>query len=186
MDLKKVLEEASGKMDDAIVRLLEEFKTINIGRANASLVEGIMVSYYGTSTPLKQVASIATPDAHQIVITPWDRGVLNEIESAIRSSELNLSPVNDGNAVRLNLPPMTEERRQDLTKLVAKMGEETKITLRNIRGDAWDQTQSAQKRSEITEDDLESAKKELNELVSKKNIKVDEVVKARQTEIMKV
>lgn len=186
MDLSKLIDGASVKMDEAIGHFGEELKSINTGRASALLVEGVVVSYYGTPTPLKQVAAIATPDAHQIVITPWDRSVLADIELAIRNSDLNLSPTNDGKSVRLNLPPMTEERRQDLSKMVSKLSEEAKVALRNIRGEAWEKVQKAEKSSELTEDDRDSAKKDLNDLINKKNDIIDSISKEKQSEIMRV
>lgn len=186
MDLSKIIAETGQKMDEAISHFKEELKSINTGRASSVLVEGVVVQYYGTPTPLKQIASIAIPDAHQIAITPWDRNALADIESAIRSSDLGLAPTNDGNAVRLNLPPMTEERRGDLNKMVGKMSEETKISLRNQRGDAWEKIQEAEKKSELTEDDRDQAKKDLNDLVSKKNELVEQITKEKQQEIIKV
>ncbi len=186
MDLSKIVSETGRKMDEAINHLRDELKTINTGRASSLLVEGVVVQYYGNPTPLKQIASIATPDAHQIAITPWDKGALAEIESAIRNSDLGLAPTNDGNAVRLNLPPMTEERRNDLNKMVGKMAEETKISLRNIRGDAWEKIQEGEKKSELTEDDRDQSKKDLNDLISKKNELVDQITKEKQAEIMRV
>jgi len=186
MDLKKMILDASGKMDEAINRFEDELKTINTGRASSLLVEGLSVTYYGSTTPLKQVASITTPDARQIVISPWDKNALGDIESAIRASDIGLSPTNDGSSIRLNLPPMTEERRRDLGKLVNKMSEEAKISLRNIRGEVWDAVKSAEKRSEFTEDDRYQAEKELNDLISKRNEKVETIAAEKQSEILKV
>lgn len=186
MDVKKMVGDASGKMDEAIGRFQEELKAINTGRANSMLVEGLVVSYYGAPTPLKQIASISTPDAHQIAITPWDRNALSDIESAVRTSDLGLAPTNDGKSVRLNLPPMTEERRRDLGKMVSRISEEAKVSIRNIRGEVWDLVQAAQKRSEITEDDRYQIEKDLNELISRKNEVIEKLTRDKQDEIMKV
>jgi len=186
MELSKLISDTGRQMDEVIVRYQDELKTINTGKASSLLVEGIAVSYYGTQTPLKQVATITTPDANQIVITPWDRNALSDIETAIRNSDIGLSPTNDGNSVRLSLPPMTEERRIDLKKMISKLAEETKVSLRNHRGESWDLVKDAEKKSELTEDDRYRAEKELNNLITKKNQSVDEITQKKEAEIMKV
>lgn len=184
--MPKLLTETAKKMDEAIGYFRDELKTINTGKASSLLVEGIAVSYYGSQTPLKQVATITTPDATQIVITPWDRGVLADIETAIRNSDIGLSPTNDGKSVRLSLPPMTEERRIDLKKMIGKLSEESKVVIRNVRGESWEQVQSAEKKSELTEDDKYQAEKELNNLITKKNQIVEELTRDKEIEIMRV
>lgn len=186
MELSKLISDTGRQMDEAIARFQDELKTINTGRASSLLVEGIVVSYYGSQTPLKQVATITTPDANQIVITPWDKNALGDIESAIRNSDIGLSPTNDGNSVRLSLPPMTEERRIDLKKMISKLAEEAKVSLRNHRGESWDKAKDAEKKSELTEDDRYQAEKELNNLITKKNQTVDEITQQKEAEIMKV
>lgn len=186
MELSKLVSDTGRQMDEVISRFQDELKTINTGRASSLLVEGIVVSYYGSQTPLKQVATITTPDANQIVITPWDRNALADIETAIRNSDIGLSPTNDGKSVRLSLPPMTEERRIELKKMISKLGEEAKVSLRNHRGESWDLVKDAEKKSELTEDDRYQAEKELNNLITKKNQSVDEITQRKETEIMKV
>lgn len=186
MELPKLVSDTSQKMDEAVSHFQDELKTINTGRASSLLVEGVMVNCYGSQTPLKQVASITTPESSQIVIAPWDRNILADIDSAIRASDIGLSPTNDGKSIRLNLPPMTEERRIELKKMVGKMIEEAKVSLRNIRGESWEQVQSAEKKAELTEDDRYQAEKELNNLISKKNQSIDEIGRNKETEIMKV
>lgn len=186
MDQHQLIKESNLKMDEAIVHFSNELKTINTGRASTLLVEGVKVSSYGSLLPIKQVASLAAPDAHQIIITPWDKNLLGDIETAIRLADLGLSPTNDGKSVRISFPPMTEERRSELTKMVSKLGEEAKVNLRSIRGQVWENIQEAEKRSELTEDDRDSAKKELNDLIAKKNLEIDQIIKEKQMEVMKV
>ena len=139
------------KFEQVIEKLKDDFRGIRTGRASAGLVENIVVSYYGQNTPLKQMANITTPDASLIQIQPWDKNALGDIELAIRNSDLNLSPTNDGNVVRISLPPMTQERREELVRNISKKAEEGRIALRNVRGETWEQIQKMQKSGEITD-----------------------------------
>ena len=174
------------KFEQVLAKLQEDFKGIRTGRASTGLVENIIVSYYGQSTPLKQMANLATPDASLITIQPWDKNALGDIELAIRNSELNLSPVNDGNVVRISLPPMTEERRIELIRSISKKAEEARIALRNVRQDAWDQIQKMQKESKITEDDKYTAEEEINKFISDYNKKIEETLKDKEKEIKSI
>jgi ribosome recycling factor len=186
MDIEKEILEASKKMVLVIDHLESELKTINTGRASSLLVEGVDVDCYGSKMPIKQIASIATPSANQITITPWDNGLLANIETAIRNSDVGMAPTNDGKSIRLALPPMTEDRRNELIKMVSRFGEEAKISLRVIRGDFWDHIQKAERQSIITEDDRDKAKKRIDELTSEKNNLVSDIIEKKQAEVSSV
>ncbi|MBR5746760.1 MAG: ribosome recycling factor [Clostridia bacterium] len=174
------------KMKKSISVMEEDFGTIRVGRANAKLLDRITVPYYGTPTGLDGVATIKTPDARTLLITPWETSVLKEIEKAIQASDLGINPMNDGKSIRLNFPPLTEERRRELTKKTAKMGEECKVAIRNIRRDANDAAKKMQKSSEITEDDLKQAEKTIQEVTDKYIKEVDVVVAKKDKEIMEI
>jgi ribosome recycling factor len=174
------------KFEQVIDKLKEDFKGIRTGRASSGLVENIIVSYYGQNTPLKQMANITTPDAALIQIQPWDKNSLGDIELAIRNSDLNLSPTNDGNVVRISLPPMTQERREELVRNISKKGEEARIALRNVRGETWEQIQKMQKSGSITEDDKYSAEEELNKTINDYNKIIETVLKEKETEIKSI
>ncbi|MBR0231114.1 MAG: ribosome recycling factor [Clostridia bacterium] len=174
------------KMKKSISVMEEDFGTIRVGRANAKLLDRITVPYYGTPTGLDGVATIKTPDARTLLITPWETSVLKEIEKAIQASDLGINPMNDGKSIRLNFPPLTEERRKELTKKTAKMGEECKVAIRNIRRDANDAAKKMQKASEITEDDLKQAEKTIQEVTDKYIKEVDVVVAKKDKDIMEI
>ncbi|MBP5155189.1 MAG: ribosome recycling factor [Clostridia bacterium] len=174
------------KMKKSISVMEEDFGTIRVGRANAKLLDRITVPYYGTPTGLDGVATIKTPDARTLLITPWETSVLKDIEKAIQASDLGINPMNDGKSIRLNFPPLTEERRKELTKKTAKMGEECKVAIRNIRRDANDAAKKMQKSSEITEDDLKQAEKTIQEVTDKYIKEVDVVVAKKDKEIMEI
>ena len=174
------------KMKKSISVMEEDFGTIRVGRANAKLLDRITVPYYGTPTGLDGVATIKTPDARTLLITPWETSVLKEIEKAIQASDLGINPMNDGKSIRLNFPPLTEERRKELTKKTAKMGEECKVAIRNIRRDANDAAKNMQKASEITEDDLKQAEKTIQEVTDKYIKEVDVVVAKKDKDIMEI
>ncbi|TSC66555.1 MAG: ribosome recycling factor [Candidatus Berkelbacteria bacterium Gr01-1014_85] len=159
----------------------ERLKTIQTGRATAMLVEDIQVMQYGQPMSLKSVATLSVPEANQLVITPWDRGLLGAIEAALRDSGRNFNPINDGQLIRLIIPAMTQERRDELVKLVGKMAEETRIALRNLRKEGREAAQAQAKRGELNEDLLASAEKELDRLTEQMNQAVETLV-ARKTE----
>ena len=181
-----ILKEAEAKMADAIERLKEELKKIRTGRAHSGIVEDVKVSYYGVETSLRELASINTPEANLIQIKPYDRNSIGDIETAIRNANLGFNPVNDGNFVRITLPPMTEERRLELAKQIKKQGEEGKISLRTIRGDAWSKVQKGQKSGDVTEDDKYQAEEKFNKLIEKMNQNVEQVVAEKEREVMKI
>lgn len=171
------------KFEQIVLKLKENFAGIRTGRASTGLVENIMVSYYGATTPLKQMATLSTPDAAQIIIQPWDKNALGDIELAIRNSDLNLSPSNDGNIVRVSLPPMTEERREELVRNIHRKGEEGRIALRTVRGETWEKIKKLEKDSQITEDDRYAAEKELNDIIDEYNKKIETEVIGKEKEL---
>jgi len=170
----------------AVDHLHDDYSSLQVGRASAALVERVMVDSYGTTQPLKAVASITVPDAKTIQIQPWDRGMLQAIEKGIQLAEIGLNPQNDGIVVRLNVPPLTEERRRELTKIVSKMAEEAKIGVRNVRHESMEQVKKAQKANEITEDQQKHAEKEIQQKVDKANAEIEGAARAKEADVMKV
>jgi ribosome recycling factor len=180
------LAQFKNKLDQVIERFQSELKNIRTGRATPALVEDLRVDYYGVPTPLNQVASISASDARSLVISPWSKDQLAVIEKSIRESDLGLNPVNDGNAIRINLPPLTEERRKDLVKLVGKETEEARISLRKAREDQWSELQKQEKAGEISEDQKFQLKDKLQKVVDEYNEKIEELAKKKEEEVMKV
>lgn len=174
------------KMKKSIEAVISDFDTVRAGRANASVLNRISVDYYGTPTPIQQIASVGSPDPRTLVITPWDASALKGIEKAIQESDLGINPQNDGRVIRLGFPQLTEERRRDLTKQVHKYGEEGKVALRNIRREAMDEIKKQVKKSEITEDDQKQLEKELQDLTDKRCKEVDELTEKKEQELMAV
>lgn len=184
--LDDVLKNVKPKMDDTIANLENELSKIRTGRANPAILDLVMVPYYGGQTPIRELATISVPESNQIVIKPWDRNALGDIEAAIRNSNLGINPINDGQQIRLILPPMTEERRKAVVQEVKKIGEEAKIALRNVRREAWDKVQKLEKNGEATEDDRRWAEEELNKMVNDKNKEVDAVILEKEKEVLTV
>lgn len=180
------IKEFKNRMIKTAEVLSAQFDTVRAGRANAAVLDQIEVDYYGTPTPIRQIASISSPDARTLLIQPWDGSTLKLIEKAILTSELGINPQNDGRVIRLVFPQLTEERRKELAKQVKKTAEDSKVAIRNIRRDAIDTFKKQQKKSEITEDDLKNAEKELQDLTDKKIKKVDEIAAAKEKEILEV
>ena len=178
--------EYSRRMDKALEHLDEEFASVRAGRANARVLDRIVVEYYGVDTPIGQVGTISSPDARTLVIQPWDGSLLKKIEKAIQTSDLGINPQNDGRVIRLVFPQLTEERRKELVKQVKKYGEDGKVAVRNIRRDAMDYIKKLKKDSEITEDDQKKAEKDLQELTDKYIKKVDEVCAVKEKELMEL
>jgi ribosome recycling factor len=173
-------------MKKAIEATQRSFNTIRTGRANAALLDKITVEYYGTETPLKQLANINTPDATTIQIQPYDRSAINQIEKAISLSDLGLTPNNDGSVIRLNIPPLTSDRRKELVKLAAKYAEEGKVAIRNIRRDAIDTVKKQEKEKEVSEDESRDLQDEIQKLTDKYVTKVDQVLADKEKDIMTV
>lgn len=184
MPTKKIVAEHKEQMEKAVDFLRIELRSVRTGRASAGLVENLMVDYYGSSTPLKQIATIAVPEAAMIVIKPFDPASLKDIERAIKNSELNLAPIADSKIIRLNIPPLSEERRKQIVQQVKQMGEKTRVSLRNIRRDANKRLDDEQKNKLISEDDRDKAKKDVDNITKEHVEKVDEVIKGKSEEIM--
>lgn len=180
------LAEVESQMQKAVEATQRSFNTIRTGRANASLLDKIMVEYYGSPTPLKSLAGISTPDATTIAIQPYDRSSLGLIEKAISMSDLGLTPNNDGSIIRLNIPPLTEERRKELVKLAAKYAEEGKVSVRNIRRDAIDSARKQEKAGDISEDESRDLQDEIQKLTDKYISKIDQVLAEKEVDIIKV
>jgi ribosome recycling factor len=178
--------DADGRMSRALDALERELAAIRTGRAATALVERISVEYYGTSTPLNQLASISVPEAHSIVIQPWDRSALGAIEKAILKSEVGLTPNNDGVVVRLNIPPLTEERRRDLVKLVHKRMEEARVEIRNHRRDVADDVKKAERDGELSADESRRELDLLQKVTDRWTAEVDRIGKHKEQEIMDV
>lgn len=174
------------KMLKTIEVVKSNFAAVRAGRANAGVLDRITVEYYGTPTPLSQVAAIASPDPRTLTIQPWDNSLLKAIEKAIQISDLGINPQNDGRLIRLAFPQLTEERRKELTKQVHKYGEEGKVAMRNIRREAMDDFKKAKKDGEITEDDLKQLEKEMQDLTDKRCKDLDELTAKKEKELMAV
>ena len=178
--------EFSRKMDRTLEHLGEDFDAVRAGRANAKVLDRITVEYYGSETPLNGVATISSPDARTLVITPWDTKLLKEIQKAIQTSDLGVNPQNDGRVIRLIFPQLTEERRKDLSKQVKKYAEDAKVAMRNIRRDGMDYVKKLKKNNEITEDDQKKAEKDLQDMLDKYIKKVDAALAAKDKELMSI
>ncbi|HEV8601338.1 MAG TPA: ribosome recycling factor [Patescibacteria group bacterium] len=166
--------------------LKSELKTLRTGRASASLVEYLEIEYYGTKTPLIQMAQITVPEPRVITIQPYDKNALKEIEKAVQTSNLGINPVNDGNFIRLIVPQMTEERRKELSKVVSSMGERARVSVRNVREEIWKEIQRQEKDNKISEDEMISAKEDLQKLVDKCNEEIKKMTEAKEKEIMTI
>ena len=180
---KKNLEERSKK---TIAILKEDLNTVRAGRANPALLDKVMVDYYGSPTPLKNLSNISVPDPRTLLISPFDPKSISEIEKAINIANIGINPSNDGKAVRLVIPQVTEERRKELTKTVKKMGEESKVAIRNLRREANDELKKLEKNHEITEDELKKALDDVQKATDKTTKEIDEIVAAKDQEIMEV
>ena len=180
------VKDAESKMQKTIEAVKADYASVRAGRANASVLDRVQVEYYGSPTPLNQVASISSPDPRQLVIQPWDSSLLREIEKAILTSELGINPQNDGKVIRLTFPQLTEERRKELTKQVHKYAEGGKVAVRNIRRDMMDKIKAAKKMSEITEDDAKDYEKKLQDVTDKYVKKLDELAAEKEKELMSV
>ena len=174
------------RMEKTLSALASQFSSVRAGRANAAVLDQIRVEYYGTPTPINQIASIATPDPRTLSIQPWDASTLKLIEKAIQASELGINPQNDGRVIRLAFPQLTEERRIELQKQVRKYGEEAKVAIRNIRRDAMDAFKKQQKASEITEDDFKDIEKDMQKLTDDYIKKVDESTSKKEKELAEI
>ena len=174
------------KMNKTISVLQEDFSEVRAGRANPAILNKIRVDYYGTPTPINQVAGISVPEARLIVIQPWDISLLKEIEKEILKAEIGINPNNDGKVIRLAFPELNEERRKELEKEVKKMGEESKVSVRSIRREAMDEAKKLQKDNEMTEDELKGAEDKIQKLTDNKIAEIDKILSEKEKEIMSV
>ncbi|NEO35297.1 MAG: ribosome recycling factor [Moorea sp. SIOASIH] len=180
------LADVETSMQKAVEATQRAFNTIRTGRANASLLDRVMVDYYDTPTPLKSLANITTPDASTIAIQPYDKSTLSKIEKAINLSDLNLTPNNNGEVVRLNIPPLTSERRKEFVKMASQLAEEGRVSIRNIRRDAVDSVRKEEKNKEISEDESRDLQEDIQKLTNKYTKKIDELLAAKEKDITTV
>jgi ribosome recycling factor len=181
-----LFDDAERRMQRAIDALKQDLNAIRAGRASSALVDRITVDYYGAPTPLNQVASITVPEARMLVIQPWDRKMISDIEKAIQKSDLGINPNNDGQVIRLNIPPMSEERRRDLVKTLHKKLDEHKVAVRNVRRDVQDKLRDREKKKEVSEDELKRSTDRLQKLTDRYIDDMDKVGKAKEQEILEV
>ena len=179
-------EDLKERMGKTINNFSEKLAEVRAGRANPAILNKVKIDYYGTPTPINQIAGISVPEARLIVIQPWDANALKEIEKAILTSDLGINPNNDGKLIRLNFPELNEERRKELVKEVKKMGEDAKVAIRSIRRDGMDEAKSMQKNSEMTEDELKSAEETIQKITDKSIDEIDGLTEAKEKEIMTV
>ncbi|MBQ4258577.1 MAG: ribosome recycling factor [Clostridia bacterium] len=184
--MKTVIANADEKMQKTLNVMKSEFASIRAGRANPDVLNKITVDYYGTPTPINQVAAVSVAEARILVIQPWDASVCRAIERAIQKSDLGVNPQSDGRAIRLIFPPLTEERRKMIAKDISKMGEESKVAIRSIRRDAIDKIKTMKKNGELTEDDVKDGEKRIQEITDKRCKEADVIVEAKQKDILEV
>ena len=184
--VKNILHDAEQRMNKAVEVVREEFVKIRTGKATTALLDGVKVDYYGTMTPLKQVANISTPDAHTISVQPWEKGMIQPIEKAILNANLGLNPATDGTVIRVPIPPLNEERRRELVKLVKKFAEDGKIAVRNIRRDAIEHLKKTEKQEHISEDERKRAEQGTQKFTDKHVKDIDNLVVLKEKEIMEV
>ena len=186
MSVEQIASDSEVKMQKTVDSVVQDLAKIRTGRASAAMLEGITVDYYGTATPINQMANISIPEPKVIAISPWDRSTAAEIEKAILASDLGITPSNDGNLIRLKVPELTEERRNDMVKLAKKQGEDGKIAVRNIRRDANESLKKLQKNSEISEDELKIHTEEIQNLTDTFVKKIDSIVKVKEDELLTI
>jgi len=181
-----IMKDMQGKMDQAIQAFSRNLATVRAGRANPSLLDSVTVDYYGATTPLNQLASVSAPEARLLVITPYDKTAVADIEKAIQKADLGLSPSSDGNVIRINIPALTEDRRKELVKVVGKYAEESRVQIRNIRRDTNDQYKKQEKNGDMSEDELRNAQDNVQKETDNYIAKIDEMAKTKENEIMEV
>jgi ribosome recycling factor len=186
MDSNTAIDSAKEQFQKALLHMKDEFSKLQVGRASAGLVDGLMVDMYGSAQPLKAVANISVPDAKTLQIQPWDKSALHAIEKAVVDAGLGLNPVNTGLAIMINMPPMTEERRLEVVKRVKALAEEARISVRNARQDAHNAFKQMKDNNEMTEDDVHGADKKLQEVVDSSNNEIDEAAKTKEQGVMTV
>ncbi|NUN10246.1 MAG: ribosome recycling factor [Ignavibacteriaceae bacterium] len=184
--MENIIKDAKQKMDKTMEALRNELSKIRTGKATTALLDAIKVDYYGTMTPLKQVANVTVLDAHTLSVTPWDKSQIQIIDKAILASELGLNPISDGTNLKIPIPPLTEERRKDFVKLVKKFGEDSKVAVRNVRRDANEHLKKKQKNDKLPEDALKQAEEKIQKLTDEHVALVDQILKHKEKEIMEV
>ncbi|WP_342351051.1 ribosome recycling factor [Corynebacterium diphtheriae] len=184
--IDEILFEAEEHMNTSVERTRDELVNIRTGRANPAMFNGVIADYYGVSTPITQMATISVPEARMLLIKPYEMSMMNEIENAIRNSDLGVNPTNDGQVLRVTIPQLTEERRRDMAKLAKSKGEDGKIAIRNVRRKGMDQLKKIQKDGDAGEDEVQAAEKELDKVTAKYVAQVDEVVAKKEAELMEV
>jgi ribosome recycling factor len=184
--MDEILLDAEERMTKSVAALEEEFGALRTGRASAAMFDRVKVEYYGTPTPLSQVASISVPESRLVVIQPWDKALLGPIEKAIQSSELSLNPNNDGKLIRINIPPLTEERRKEIVKLAKNVAEQARVAVRNIRRDANDELKKQEKAGDISEDDLKRGEDAIQKLTDQYVEKINAALASKETEILEI
>jgi len=182
--MEAILTSAEERMKKSLAALQEELGSLRTGRASAALFERIKVQYYGNPTPLNQVATVSVPESRLVVIQPWDKAALPEIEKAIQSSELSVNPNNDGKVIRINIPPLTEDRRKDLVKVARNMAEQSRVAIRNIRRSDRDMIKELEKEKEISEDDAKNGEDKLQKLTDKYIEEINEIAKNKEKDIL--
>jgi ribosome recycling factor len=183
---QEIRKRTNEKMSGALEALKKEFASVRTGRASLGLLDGMTVDYYGTITPLQQLASLSVPESRQIAIQPWEQRLIPEIEKAIMKSDLGLTPMNDGKTIRINIPVLTEERRKQLVKVVRKRAEESKVAIRNIRRDSNEELKKLEKEQHISEDEVKKEQEEIQKVTDSFIKKVDEILVHKEKEIMEV
>ncbi len=186
MSVRSVIGQIEAPMQKTLEKMKADFSTLRTGRASAAILENVRVDYYGAATPINQLANVSAPEARVLEIRAWDKGAVQLIEKAIQKSDLGLTPSNDGTVIRLQIPKLTEERRRDLIRVVRKMAEEYRVAIRNERRDGVEKLKKSQKAKEITEDDLQSAEQEVQKMTDSYIKKVDEMLAAKERDIMEV
>lgn len=184
--MKEVFQAAEDKMNKTVNALVNEFAAIRAGRANPAVLDKVLVDYYGVPTPVNQMAAVSVPEARTLLIQPWDKSSMKAIEKAIQTSDIGLNPQNDGSALRLQFPPLTEERRKELVKGVFKYAEEAKVAVRSVRRDALEKLKDMKKKADITEDDLKNGEKKMQDLTDKFCKEIDGIASKKEKEIMEI
>lgn len=184
--MKAIYNDTEAKMKKSVDVVHDEFAAVRAGRANPAVLDKIKIDYYGTMTPVTQIGSVSIPEPRTLVIQPWDVSALKAIEKAILASDLGINPANDGKIIRLNFPQLTEERRRDLIKQIHKIGEDGKVAVRNLRRDANDKLKAMKKKSEISEDDLKTSEKDIQDITDKYCKELDDMVALKEKELIEI
>ena len=184
--MEQVFEKATTKLEKCLDSLERDFSTVRAGRANPNVLNNVLVDYYGTPTPLNQMAAVSVPEPRMLVVQPWDASALGDIEKAINVADIGINPQNDGKVIRLTFPQLTEEHRKTLVKDISKRGEEAKVAVRNVRRDVMDDIKKLKKDNEITEDEQKDGEKKLQDITDKYVKQVDEMTKKKETEILSI